>query len=218
MLGRTLLAVVALGAALGLEGCIVGTEKEGSGVEASESREVDSFSRISLSGAADVVVTVGEAQAVTVRGDDNLLGDVKTEVDDGRLKISEDGQLDPKVGITVEITVPDLEEVDVSGAGDVTVEGLRGEVFRVDVSGAGNVEASGRVDRVEAEISGAGDVRLTELVARDATADISGAGSIRLHATESLTASVSGAGSVVYTGDPAKVETDVSGAGQVEPG
>jgi hypothetical protein len=205
-------------AALLLAGCAVET-KEGSGNEASETREVESFTALSLSGGFDVVVTVGGAQKLTVRGDDNLLEDVESNVDEGTLELSQpdDVDLEPKAGLTVEITVPELESIELSGAGDVNVEDLSGGEFRVDVSGAGNVEATGEVDRVEADVSGAGALRLSELVAREASVDLSGAGDIHVHATESLTASLSGAGNIVYSGDPADVETDVSGVGQINP-
>ncbi len=215
MLRRTLVTVGGLTALLVLVGC--GVRIEGSGVEGSETRDVAPFNRLSLSGAVDAVVTVGGAQAVSIRGDDNLLAEVKTETDDGTLRISQSDNVDlePTVGITVVIAVPSLEEVSVSGAGDVTVTGIRAEAFRTEVSGAGNVEAAGEVTSVEVEISGAGDVRLADLVAREATVQISGAGDVDVHATDSLNASISGAGDVVYSGDPEDVKTDVSGAGEI---
>lgn len=190
--------------------------KEGSGNEASEAREVGPFSRIALSGGADVVVSVGGAPRVTVRTDDNLLEDIRTEVDGYELEISQSGSLDPKVGLTVEVSVPTVEAVALSGSGDVSVDGLRGDLFQVDMGGAGGVEAVGQVGRVEADLSGAAELRLDELIAREVTVDLSGAGEVRVHATESLDASVSGAGRVLYSGDPADVKTDVSGAGTVE--
>jgi hypothetical protein len=203
---------------LSLLGCAV--EKEGSGVEASEERDLDAFSKISLEGEADVAVAIGEPQTVTVRGDDNLLADVETEVDGDTLQISHPTNVDPEpqVGLTVEITVPELEEVEVSGAGDVTAAGLRDGDLVVEVSGAGDIEATGEVDRVEAEVSGAGDVQLGELVAREAVAEVSGAGDIHVHATESFSGEVSGAGDITYTGDPPEVQTDVSGVGDINPG
>lgn len=218
MSSRALLSVCLLGAVLSLDGCI--NKKEGSGVEASETRELGDFSKIELSGEANVVVTIGDPQSVIVRADDNLLADVETEVNDDTLEISEPSltDLEPRAGLTVEVTVPELQEVEVSGSGDLSVDGVLGELFRVEVSGAGNVEASGEVERVEAEVSGAGDVQLAELVAREATAEVSGAGDIHVHATESLVAEVSGAGDIRYSGDPADLETDVSGAGDIEPG
>jgi hypothetical protein len=217
MHGRSLVTVIALGATLTLAGCT--TQKEGSGVEASEARDLDAFSRISLSGETDVVVTVGDAQGVSIRGDDNLLADVETDVDDDTLEISDPSTVDlePKAGITVEITVPELEEVTVSGSGDVRVEGIGSDIFRAEVSGSGKVEASGEVQRVDAEVSGSGDLELAELASRDAIAEVSGSGSIHLHATESLDASVSGSGDIVYAGDPPDVESDVSGSGDIRP-
>jgi len=221
MLGRPLLAPIALGAAAAAAGCGMGTheQKTGSGVEASESRQVGSFDRILLSGQGTVVVTVGGAQAVTVRADDNLLADVETDVDDGQLEIGQPGnvQLDPKVGITVEITVPRLEAVDLSGSGGIRVEGVHGDLFRTEVSGAGNVHATGGVGRVEAELSGSGEIRLAELKARQASAELPGSGTIQVHATDSLTASISGSGQIIYAGNPSDVERDVSGAGVIRP-
>jgi hypothetical protein len=214
--GRRLL--VGVGVLLAVAGC-AGTTKEGSGVDASESRQVDSFSRIALSAEADVVVSVGDPAGVTVRGDDNLLEEIQTSVDDGELEISQSDNVDlePNAGLTVEVTVPDLEALAVSGVGDVSVEGLEGDLFKLDVSGAGSVEAAGQVRRIEADLSGAASLRLDALIAQEVQIDLSGAGDIRVHATESLTASVSGAGHVAYSGNPSDVKTDVSGAGAVEP-
>ena len=214
----TRLLLTAVGTALALTACA--SERVGSGVEASEQRAVDSFDRIDLSGQATVVVGVGGSRSVTVRGDDNLLDDVKTEVHDATLEISESSDVDlsPKVGITVEITVPDLQAVEVSGVGNIEVDGIQGDAFRAEISGAGKVEATGKVDRVDAEISGTGALRLSKLIARAATVEVSGAGSAHVHATESLSASVSGAGAVVYAGQPEDVETNVSGAGDVRAG
>ncbi len=213
---RALLGVLAVGLAITASGCI--NRKEGSGVEASETREFGPFNKISLSGEAAVEVTIGDPQSVVVRTDDNLLQDVETEVSDDTLEVSEPSlvDLDPRAGMVVEVTVPELEEVEVSGSGDLRVTGIEAESFRAEVSGAGNVVATGEVERVEAEVSGAGDVQLAELIAQDATADVSGAGDIRVHATESLQADVSGAGDIVYSGDPADVETDVSGSGEIQ--
>jgi hypothetical protein len=215
MPARPLFASIVLAASLVAAGCAFGGDKEGSGEEGFESRDVGPFDRIALSGSADLVVTVGGAQEVTVRGDDNLLDDIDTDVNNGQLEISQDDDLDPEIGLTVEISTPALEEVDVSGAGDVDVQGVRGESFRVEVSGAGDVNGSGQADRVEVEISGAGDVQLAELIAREATVEISGAGNVHVNATESLDASISGAGDIVYSGNPREVETDVSGAGDI---
>jgi putative autotransporter adhesin-like protein len=218
LLARTVPSGLALVAALLLVAC--GTGKKGSGHEASETRSVGSFSRISLGAETDVVVTVGQTPRVVVRGDDNLLADIHTKVEGGTLTISQPENVDlrPKKGLIVEITVQELEEVVVTGSGDVKIEGIHGGSLRVEVSGAGEVDASGSVDRVEVVVSGAGDIHMDKLVARDAQVVVSGAGDVEVQATGSLDATVSGAGDITYTGNPASVQEHVSGAGSVSPG
>jgi hypothetical protein len=65
--------------ALLLGGCGL-TTVEGSGVEASEQRDVEAFREIELDGSADVTVTIGGPPSVTVTTDDNLLERVTAEV------------------------------------------------------------------------------------------------------------------------------------------
>ena len=75
----------ALLGALVLAGC--GSSGDtGSGVEASEERDVEAFSQIKVEHAIAVLVEVGPTQSVVVHADDNLLEDVKTRVDDATLE------------------------------------------------------------------------------------------------------------------------------------
>jgi hypothetical protein len=142
---------------------------------------------------------------------------VETKVSGDELEISQDEDIDPKAGITVDTRTPALNMVTVSGVGGLTARGIDGEAFRVEVSGAGGVEATGEADNVEIVVSGAGDVRFQKLIAQEASVEVSGAGSVHVAATDSLTASVSGVGDVVYSGNPERVEKDVSGVGEVRP-
>jgi hypothetical protein len=215
LFGVVLLPVAFMGAGVLFVAC--SEQRAGSGVAATETRELGPFSRISLNGEADVNVQVGAEQSVSLRADDNLIGDVQTRVQGGTLDISQPDNvdLDPDIGINVKIAIPSLESIELSGAGDVRVTGVSGSTFRTVVSGAGNVTATGKVDRVEVEVTGAGDVVLSELVAGDANVEISGAGDVHVYASDSLSASVSGAGDIVYSGDPQQVEKDVSGVGEI---
>jgi hypothetical protein len=213
MLSRTALLVVPAAAVLAVTAC--GDGKEGSGVEATDKRTVPGFTAVELSGVEDAVVSVGKPRAVAVRGDDNLLGDVKTEVRDGTLEISDDEDLAPKAGTTLQVSVPRLTAIGLSGAGNVTARGIKSDPFRAELSGAGGVRASGHVRRLEVDLSGAGDASLQRLVAKEATVDVSGVGDVHVFASDSLMADVSGVGDVVYSGEPRHVTKDVSGDGDV---
>jgi hypothetical protein len=209
------LCAVAAAALLGAAAC--GGAREGSGTPGAQEREVDDFTALSVSGDVDVDVRIGPGTSVTVRGDEDLLDELETDVKDETLEIDEERALRPRAGLLVVAQTPALEEIEVAGAGDVRVTGLRGEQLEIDVSGAGDVEVAGRVEAVDVQVSGAGDVRLLGLVAREADVEVSGAGQVDVTATESLTAQVSGAGHVRYAGRPSEVDTDVSGAGDVRP-
>lgn len=182
-----------------------------------ETREiaVDPFDQLEVSGAFDVVVSVGGEQKVTVTFDDNLLDLLELRVDDGELELGWRKSCRPSRGSKVAITVPDLREVEVSGAGDLDVTGLKGIRFEAEVSGAGDLTLAGSVEVFELELSGAGDVDAKKLEAQVVSAEISGAGSADVHASRRIEAEVSGAGDLTYRGDPQERDIDVSGAGSV---
>ena len=106
MLGKTAFAVLAVAGAVAVTACSTGSGEKGSGTEGSEARELPPFSAVEVSGQADAVVRIGEPRKVTVRGDDNLLEQVKTEVSGDTLEVSQDEDIDPDLGITVEVRIP----------------------------------------------------------------------------------------------------------------
>jgi len=212
------LAVIgALGGALGLGGCTL----RGSGVEATEVRELQSFDTIELGGVFDLTVHVDPnvEQKVEIRADDNIASEVLTKVSGDELEISIDHwMVRPKLPIEVEVWLPELVEIDASGASDIEVFGLHGDEFELEVSGAAEVELNGAVDRFVLESSGASEVDAKHLEAKAVEIDLSGAGDASVFASDSLDVDISGAGDVRYFGEPATVTKDISGAGEVEPG
>lgn len=58
---------------------------QGSGVLATQARDVAPFTGVELAGANNVVVHVGDPQSVVVNADDNLIDRVTTEVQSGTL-------------------------------------------------------------------------------------------------------------------------------------
>ena len=212
----TLCAIAVLGA-LGLSGCTL----KGSGVEASEVRELESFDRIELGGVAELTVHVdpNTTQKLEIRADDNILDKIVTTVSGDELEVSVDHwMVRPKQGIKLDIWVPSLVEIDASGASDIEVFGLHGERFELDVSGASDVELEGTIDRLIIDSSGASEVDAKHLEAKTAEIELSGAGKLDVFASEKLDVDVSGAGDIRYYGDPAEISQDVSGAGKVGPG
>jgi Putative auto-transporter adhesin, head GIN domain len=188
----------------------------GSGVPASQTRELAPFHAVELAGSNEVTIRVGGEQTVVVHADDNLLNRVTTRVGDGKLVIgNEGGGFTTRNPIRVDVVVPSVDELALSGSGTIDAEGIDVDELTVVLSGSGVVSASGRARRVEVKLNGSGDAKLQGVVAQEAHAELSGTGRIAVNATESLDASVPGTGSIEYSGNPPQVRKSVDGVGSV---
>lgn len=189
---------------------------KGNGDFASEQREIDNFDRLDLSGAFLVKVKIGNSTDLKIESDRNLLKYIKTVVKGNTLEISSKKDLRPKKKIVIYITTPELNDVSVSGANDLFVNGLKNDEFFVNLSGAGSVNVEGETDDLQVSISGAANLNAKDLIAENVSIDISGAADAEVYANESLNATVSGVGNVVYYGNPKSINPKVSGVGSIK--
>jgi hypothetical protein len=210
--------VVILGALGVLAISLTASSEQGSGVGAVQARHVPAFSRIELAGANVVTVRAGAARSVTVRGDANLVGRVTTHVESGTLTVDQTGSFKTKHAMRVDIRVPSLAALELSGSGVIAATGVEAGRFRVTLSGSGLVRATGAVTRLVVTLAGSGDVQLERLAARDARATVRGSGRIFVAPSHSLDAAIPGTGTIMYRGDPERVTTSVSGTGAVARG
>lgn len=193
----------------------------GSGVPASQAREVPPFRGVELAGSNTVTIRVGGEQSVVVHADDNLIDTVTTDVSGGSLVIgnrSDGVTIISSVPMRVDVTVPEVDVLTLSGSGTIEAAGIATDSATVALPGSGIVNAGGRVDRLDVTLAGSGDAQLSELVAADVRAVVTGSGRILVNATETLDASVPGAGSIVYTGAPEHVKQRIDGVGSVTRG
>jgi len=225
LLPALILALVVAAAAVALvdrfdrSGSSTPAADRGSGVAAVQTRPVSPFTGVELAGANNVVVHVGGPQSVVVRGDDNLLDRVTTEVQSGTLIVGNtSGSFSAKRPMRVDVTVPKLIAVTLPGSGNIVIDGVDAQSLSVILAGAGTVTASGTAERLDVTIGGSGTAQFRQLVARDVHAVVSGSGSIFVTATARLDATVSGTGSIVYSGDPASVTKNVTGTGAIVAG
>lgn len=191
---------------------------KGSGKSATESRNVPAFTGVSVTGAGQLLLRVGEAQSVKITADDNLLPLFVTEVKNGVLEIRNDRGVSTRSKIVFEVTAPKITSVDNSGALSVNGSGFSGGALKVSHSGTGRVELAGSVDSLQLDLSGVGSANTDKLVAGVVKADVSGVGSAEIRAEKSLRANVSGVGSVKWRGAATDVKTDVSGIGSIRRG
>jgi hypothetical protein len=177
---------------------------------------VSGFDEVELEGVGNLSIRQTGGESLSVKAEEDVLPDIRTEVEDGRLVIG------PKPGATIrttepidyELTVEDLRALEVSGSGNVDAEGISTDELAVAIGGSGDVKISGKADSQDVDVSGSGDYEAQNLESEEVKIDVGGSGSAVVNASDALDAKVSGAGSVEYVGDP-EVEQDVSGAGEV---
>ena len=158
------LAVALLYGADVFEGSSSSSGVQGSGVAASETRDVRPFASVELAGSNNVVIRVGAQQSVVVKADDNLLDRVTTRVQSGTLVIGNTpGSFSTKSPMSVEVGVPTLSALTLSGSGNIVVGGLEAASLAVTLPGSGTLTASGTTTRLGVTVSGSGMVQFSRL-------------------------------------------------------
>ena len=180
-----------------------------------QTRQVSSFKSISTEGAFDLKVICQQPQSLEIEGDDNVLPLVSTEVSKDVLYIKSLRGYSVSEPITLHISVPELEGIIASGAGNIEVSGLKAEKFAIEASGAPSIKASGETKLLELDASGAGRIDTYKLRAARAVVDAKGVVGVEVYAGEQLDATVSGPSHVTYEGDPV-VNKTVNGPGTIE--
>jgi len=205
----------------------------GSGDVVEETREVSGFTGVALAGIGELIIELGDEEALRIEAEDNLLEYIETEVKNETLeiRIQRGINLNPTKPVRFYLTVKSLEEIALSGSGDiqapdlvasqfsvaisgsgyVTMGTLDADALTVDISGSGTLEiAGGQVGKQNITAAGSGEYHAGDLRSETVDIKISGSGDATVWATESLDVRLSGSGSVSYYGHP---QTSISSSG-----
>ena len=204
-----------------------------------ETRNVKDFTKVSFGVSGNLFIRFGNEFQVTIEGNKSDVREIETEVSGGRLIIKHENwrfSLNDE-RVTVNITMPEIEGLGVSGSGKAEIMDVtKSDNLKLSVSGSGKLlTADLDVDRLDCGISGSGDIVLAGKGSVDSAdisisgsggfsgesteidkleISISGSGNSHCNVTGSLDASISGSGNVTYSGNP-RVNARVSGSGHV---
>jgi len=209
----------------------------GSGKIVAKQFPVGSFSRLDVQGPFDVRISVGSAERVVVRIDDNLVDTLDVGVRNGTLHIGlKRGTSIKNATLRADVTVTSLDELDANGAARVRfLDELHSQALSLELSGASRLDGrvvtpSGKLELTgasSASMSGSAsslDVTATgacSLDARNLTIgaldiDLSGASRAVANVTTSLSAGLRGASSLRYLGSPTITQQSVTGASSLQ--
>ncbi len=203
--------------------------------KAQQTRSVGDFTGLKMGDSFDITLAQSDVATVRVDAPENMQSRIKTEVKDGILTVSADGNLKTGKDVKIVIGVKSLTSIDLTGAADVKSENqlvcdkllikstgagdvhldVKANEIRTEISGAGDVTLKGSAQLINAEISGAGDLKASGLEADKGNIKVSGAGTAKVNVKQSLDADVSGAGSIIYKGNPTERNVNITGAGSV---
>jgi len=190
---------------------------KGSGNVISETREVSGITSIDLQDSIEVNVKFGAVESLVITGEDNIIFLIETNVSNHQLIIKTKPLMTYSATkpVRVDVTVTSLEGITLSGSGGLELSGYRGDSLTMDLSGSGTLSADGTANTVTITQGGSGDVDAHRLSVKKATVVLSGSGSVTVFASEELDATISGSGQIRYSGNPNKINKNISGSGTI---
>ncbi len=209
---------------------------DGSGNVTTQSRSIsESFTGVTADGGLEVVVEQGDAAAVTIEADDNIIPLIKTEVNGSILVIRTEGSYSTSHGPVITVRMPRVNELNIDGGSTLRSNGtlisenlkltagggahmevhVEADRLTLDADGGAGIEINGKALDFEVSASGGSPVEAERLQANNVTADASGGASISVYPILSLKADASGGGSVGYHHLPKTITKSESGGGVV---
>jgi hypothetical protein len=207
-----------------------------------QSFDFDNFRFVKASSFYEIEILQGENYSVKVDATKDNLDLINAYQSDGEVVFEMKGKnirwfdRNNKSRVKVFITMPSIDNLDLSGSCTAKVNGFTQQNMSANISGASTAEINGDINRISGTVSGTSTLKLWgegreldfnlsgaasldayQFEVDDAEIDISGAASAKLFVNERLKGSASGISNVKYKGD-AKTEMNTSNSANVKRG
>jgi Putative auto-transporter adhesin, head GIN domain len=234
---KTLLVIISIIAIT-----FIGCEKDnnclsGEGTVTTQILTVPDFDGIDLAFSSNVIIKQGAIREIKATGHPNIISKITTSVF-GNLWIINlvDGCYED-YELSIEITVPNINRLFLSGSGDMLVNNFTNQNDNLDIEiigsgnitlnefegiinldaileGSGNFKANNNIttQTMTLDISGSGNYSGFEISSDNSIINSSGSGSSELTAINSLNVIISGSGDVFYKGTPIIIQ-NITGPG-----
>ncbi len=209
---------------------------KGKGDVETKTFQVEAFTSIENSIDADVYITCAPLQSLAIEAQPNVIDNITLEVSSGVLNIDEKKPLGKHEPIRINISVPEISRLTLSGSGNmVTTNTFESSGnFSTVISGSGNINAkfntyasvisaisgsgdiilSGVAPQQDITISGSGNVHAFDMLTHLTSVTISGSGTCEVTADSVLNVNISGSGDVYFKGYPT-LNSSISGSGTI---
>ena len=218
VLGGCAIIVVPDGDSVHYETAFGGSGVSGNGQHQIERRDVASLTGLDISGPLQMEVRVGAAPSLQIDADSNLLPMVKTDASGSTLRVWIDGSIRSNSAVHVVYTTPQLNAINSSGSGQLSVSGLNGGMLNLSQNGSRSTQLSGVVNHFDVNVNGSGSVNAAGLDSGNTMASLHGSGRLELGQVrgEQLNLDVNGSGGVRASGTTHFVNVRVHGSGSAD--
>jgi hypothetical protein len=189
----------------------------GTGPVRTETRPMTAFTKLEASFGMHVDLAVGPAPSLAVEAPEDLLPIITTQVKGDTLEIKGTTDFVTATPVTIHVSTPDLESVNLFGGSIATIDGLAVDSLGVELGGGAQLTASGSASTVAVDGSGGSQLHLDQLTAGLVTLDLSGGAQASINATDTVLGEVSGGAHASVHG-PAELHVSTSGGGSVDHG
>jgi hypothetical protein len=210
---RKILIVLLIGCVVVVAGCHLPGVR-GNGQIKTEERQVAAFSNVDTSGSFEIEWQNG-SPAFRITTDENLLPYIENNVSDNTLRLRTRDHIWPTHGIKIVISSPTRTGGRLRGAVKLTAKQLSGPTFALESKGASEVTLSGNIDRLSVDMTGACQLAAAGLQTKTAEISTTGAGDSEVAVSDTLNVAITGAGKVTYSGNPATIKKQITGAGSI---
>lgn len=199
---------------------------KGSGVAATQRRDVGAFVGVGLGAAFAVVLRPAAREAIEIVTDDNILALVQTRLEGSgskrslQIDLPRDIRVEPRAAVVVTIDYVHLESLAVGGSGSIAAVSMKAAKLEAAIGGSGKIElgdldagklavaiggagafrADGKARTLSVTLGGSGRCDAERLVADEVSVSVAGSGETRVRAETSLRASIAGSGDVFHSG------------------
>jgi hypothetical protein len=210
---RKILIVLLVGCVVVVAGCHLPGVR-GNGQIKTEERQVGAFANVDTSGSFEIEWQNG-SPALRITTDENLLPYIENDVSEDTLHLRTRDHIWPTHGIKIVISSPTRTGGRTRGAVKLTVKQLSGPTFALESKGASEVTLSGNIDRLLVDMTGASQLAAAGLQTKTAEISTTGAGDSEVAVSDTLNVAITGAGKVTYSGNPATIKKQITGAGSI---
>lgn len=191
------LIIIALLIGLGLSSCKKSIFISGNKNVTTQTRQLDSFTKLANNGSFEVIIIKDTASYVIVEAESNIIPYILTVIENGALIIDSQENINAHRSMKLEVHTPDLESVQINGSGDIDFGTFNSDHFSAVIAGSGSMNGSS--------------------VCMDAYLKIEGSGSLIIGLiTEELDASIHGSGSIHMAGQTVNSKYGIYGSGSIK--